>query len=245
MESAENIDRSQTLSAGPATVILVAYFIPAIFLGFMLGMVGGGPFVPFMGCLLQIVGCAVIVFLGFALIPRDLTNTGPTGAAWVAGGSDGIMKGLVLGAFLGLGPLLLDQVYHPHPVHEQHMTEPIYHMLIHPGIQQLAAIISLMVLAPVPEELIFRGVLYGGYRKSFGPLCAAFVTTVLFVAIHFPYYIYAPVHVLPYVVVSLALLWCRLKWSAIGPAIAAHAGYNLIVGVIPSIHWTLRHYSSF
>jgi hypothetical protein len=38
------------------------------------------------------------------------------------------------------------------------------------------------------------------------------------------------------------LLWCRLKRNAIGPAIAAHGGYNLVAVVVPSVHWTLRHY---
>jgi membrane protease YdiL (CAAX protease family) len=171
-------------------------------------------------------------------------KTDPTGAAWVPGEWNGIIKSLVIGSFIGLGPLLLDKVYQPHEIHRQRMTDPIYHMLLTPGIQQLAGILAVILLAPVSEEMMFRGILYGGCRKSLWPISAAIITTGIFVAIHLPYYIDAPFKIVPYVVVALALLWCRLKWNAIGPAIAAHGGYNLVVGVVPSIHLTLQYYHS-
>jgi len=92
-------------------------------------------------------------------------------------------------------------------------------------------------MAPPLEEMLFRGVLYGGYRKSFGPVRAAVFTTLLFVALHFPYYIHFAPAIIGITGGALALLWCRLHWNAIGPAVAAHIGYNSIVA-FTMIYWT-------
>ena len=239
--AAENFNRSRTLNVRSAAIIFATSFIAPMSVGALLYAISGDRIGPLPDFLFPIVGIVVMVFVARILIPEDLKKAGPTGAAWVPGGWDCAMKGLVIGSFLGLGPLLLNALYYPYPIHTHQMADPIQNMVITPGVQQLAAIAGLVVLAPVSEEMMFRGVLYGGCRKSLGPLLAASITTGIFVAIHLGYYIYAPFKIVPYIVVSLALLWCRLKWSAIGPAIAAHGGYNLVAVVVPSIHWTLQH----
>ena len=241
VNAAEDFGRLRTLNVRYAAIIFVAYFVAQMFVFVLLDAIGGDRLGPLEDFLFPIVGIVVMVSVARVLIPEDLRNTGPTGAAWAFGGWDGAMKGLVIGSFLGLVPLLLDAHYRPYKLHNQLITEPVNDMIISPGIQQLTAIALLVFLGPVSEEMMYRGVLYGGCRKSLGPLLAATITTGIFVAIHFPNYIYAPFKIAPYIVVSLALLWCRLKWSAIGPAIAAHGGYNLVAVVVPSIHWTLQH----
>lgn len=241
VKAEENFDRSRTLNVRSAGIIFIAYFIAQMFVAVLLEAIGGDRLGPLADLLCPIVGIVVMVSVARGLIPEDLRKTDATGSAWVPGGWDGAMKGLVIGSFLGLGPLLLGAHYHPYKLHNQLMTEPINHMIISPGIQQLVAIALLVFLGPVSEEMMFRGVLYGGCRKSLGPFLAATITTGIFVAIHFPNYIYAPFKIVPYIVIALTLLWCRLKWSAIGPAIAAHGGYNLVAVVVPSLHWTLLH----
>jgi len=241
VKAAENLDRSRTLNVRSATFIFASYYIAQMFVAVLLDAIGSDRLGPLEDFLFPVVGIVVMVSLARILIPGDIRKAGPTGLAWAFGGWDGAMKSLVIGSFLGLGPLLLDGVYRPYPVHTHQMTEPINYMVVTPGVQQLAAIAMLVFLGPVAEEMMYRGVLYGGCRKSLGPLLAAIITTGIFVAMHFPNYIYAPFKIVPYIVVSLALLWCRLKWGAIGPAIAAHGGYNLVAVVVPSIHWTLQH----
>jgi tetratricopeptide (TPR) repeat protein len=241
MKEEQNVDRPRMLNVRSAAIIFLAYFIAQIFLVILLSGIGGDRFDLLTDFLSPIVGFVVMVFVARALVPKSLKEVGPTGAAWVPGSWDGIMKGLVIGSFFGLGPLLMDRVYHPHLIHMHEMAEPIYHMVVTPGIQQLAAIVMLIFLAPVLEEMMFRGVLYGGCRKSLGPISAAIFTTAIFVAIHFPYYIYEPYKIICYIVIASVLLWCRLNWKAIGPAIVAHGGYNLIAVVIPSLMLTWQH----
>ncbi|MGH8023684.1 MAG: lysostaphin resistance A-like protein [Limisphaerales bacterium] len=186
--------------------------------------------------------------MALVLIPKDLIKADPTGPAWTFGPSDGVIKGFVIGSFFALIPLLLDALYPSHPIRNQRTIEsgePVIHMLATPGVQQVLACIVVALLAPISEEMMFRGVFYGGLRKSFGPVWAAMVTTGIFVAIHYPEFIYAPDWIFIFIAGAFGLLWCRLHWNAIGPAIAAHGGYNLVVAVVPSIHSTFQHYGRF
>jgi membrane protease YdiL (CAAX protease family) len=240
MKGREQSNSSRTLNARSAAIIFAAYYIAQMLLCALLYAIGGDRLGPLADFLFPIVGFVVMVSVARVFIPEDLRKAGPTGSAWAFGGWNGVIKSLVIGSFLGLGSLLFFKMYHPYSIHTLQKIEPIYSMVITPGVQQAAAIAASVFLAPVSEEMMFRGVLYGGCRRSLGPLSAATITTGIFVAIHFPYYIYAPLGIIPIIVTSLAFLWCRLKWNAIGPAIAAHAGCNL-VHVVTSIHWALQH----
>ncbi|MGH7942278.1 MAG: lysostaphin resistance A-like protein [Limisphaerales bacterium] len=244
METAEGeIKCEKTLNGSSATMIFLTSVIAQVLLAALLQAIGGAKLEPLGECLFPIIGIAVTVAMVRFLIPKELKSMGPAGLAWSAGPLDGVLKGLVIGSFLGLGSLLLDRMYNPYPIHTLQKIEPLNNWLISPGVQQLAAVAAIVFLAPVSEEMMFRSVLYGGCRRSLGPLSAATITTAIFVAFHFPYYIEAPFEIVPFIVAALAFLWCRLKWNAIGPAIAAHAGCNLMA-VVPSIHWTLQRYHS-
>ena len=88
-------------------------------------------------------------------------------------------------------------------------------------------VIITIALSPLVEEILFRGILYGGYRRSFGPQWAAILTTLLFVACHGPKAASNFPFLIGLVAGSLASLWCRLNSGAVGPAVGVHLGYNL------------------
>jgi membrane protease YdiL (CAAX protease family) len=180
-------------------------------------------------------GGIVMVFTAFKLIPKQLKDTSPTGAAWVLGRWDAVRKGLVIGLIIGV----CDQTFilvAKHFVAWRNL-DPVTRMANTPGLPQAVWIVGAVLLAPFVEEMMFRGVLYGGYRKSFGPVWAAVSTTFIFVAIHFSYYIHAPSNAIGIIVVTLVMLWCRLHWNAIGPAIAVHIGYNFMAALV-TVLWT-------
>jgi hypothetical protein len=104
------------------------------------------------------------------------------------------------------------------------------------GLPQILWIIMALFLAPPLEELLFRGVLYGGYRKSLGATGAAWLTTSIFAFLHIGEVIHFLPALLAIVTMALLALRMRLRYSAIGPAIAVHFGYNAMValGVICS-----------
>ncbi len=80
--------------------------------------------------------------------------------------------------------------------------------------------------------MLFRGLIYGGFRRSFGGVSAAVLCTSLFVLIHISeikHYWPAAIGVTG---MAVTMLWLRLRSSAIGPSIAAHVSYNLLIVLI-------------
>jgi len=88
-----------------------------------------------------------------------------------------------------------------------------------------------LLVAPVVEELLFRGVVYGGYRSSYGPVRAALLTTTVFWLLHLTEMIYFWPSMIGVAGLAIAALWFRLRSAAIGPAVAVHFGYNAVLAV--------------
>lgn len=78
-----------------------------------------------------------------------------------------------------------------------------------------------MVLAPVAEEFIFRGVLFPYFRQRGWPKLAWFGVSFLFAAIHFN----APTF-LPLFVLALVLTWLYEQTGCLLAPIAAHSLFN-------------------
>jgi membrane protease YdiL (CAAX protease family) len=84
--------------------------------------------------------------------------------------------------------------------------------------------------APLVEEVVYRGLLYSAFRKSFGVVIAIIVVTVLFTAVHVPQYSlgstpdYATVTAL--LLLSLTLTIIRAYTGSILPCIVFHTIFN-------------------
>lgn len=87
--------------------------------------------------------------------------------------------------------------------------------------------ITILFTAPVLEELIFRGVLFGALRRvtSFG--VTAVITAGLFTALHF-YIVGAPL----IFVMALAAAYARERFQSLVPCIALHFVWNLKVFLV-------------
>ncbi len=83
------------------------------------------------------------------------------------------------------------------------------------------AFITLVVLAPIFEEAMFRGFLFGQLRKFQGFWVSAIVTSLAFAVIHFQFNVGIDVFVL-----SLFLCHLREKFQSLWPAIMLHAVKN-------------------
>ena len=88
---------------------------------------------------------------------------------------------------------------------------------------------NLCVLAPIAEELFFRGWLYTGLRARFSFWPSYLATAALFAAIHW----YASVAHMLRVLPLAAVLGLAREWKgSIKPTIALHAVYNLTIVLI-------------
>lgn len=97
--------------------------------------------------------------------------------------------------------------------------------------ERLAVIVVAVVAAPVTEELIFRGCLYGVARTWLGRVPAFFLTSVLFALIHW----HAPS--LPgLTLVGLALVLVYERCGSLWAPVAMHAAFNAL-NIAAAIFW--------
>ena len=91
-----------------------------------------------------------------------------------------------------------------------------------PG-QLIAGLVVMAGLAPLVEELIFRGLLYGWLAGRWGSRVAVVVSSLAFAAAH-----YEPAHVL--LVLPLAFLfgWLRRRTDSLLPSLVAHVANNCL-----------------
>jgi membrane protease YdiL (CAAX protease family) len=102
---------------------------------------------------------------------------------------------------------------------------------------RVAAMVTAVVLAPVTEELIFRGVLLKTL-ESRSRRTIMVTTSLVFAAFHLlgldpSRLLQAAAVVLPQLfLVGLALAWVTLRSKRLGPAIFIHSGFNLLAAVV-------------
>ncbi|MGA7459106.1 MAG: type II CAAX endopeptidase family protein [Candidatus Korobacteraceae bacterium] len=83
-----------------------------------------------------------------------------------------------------------------------------------------------MTLAPILEELFFRGLLYPLLRRSFGLIAGVILTAAAFAAIHGAQLGYAWAPVLSIFVVGLAFTLVRVRTNSVAASFLMHCGYN-------------------
>ena len=103
------------------------------------------------------------------------------------------------------------------------------HLAAAGGVARAAWAVAGVGLAPVIEETVFRGALFTGLERSWGPAAAVALTTVLFAALHLPdigaYWPAASAVTLLGLVTALL----RARTGRIAPSIAAHSAFNLVM----------------
>lgn len=179
---------------------------------------------PITAVLIQVAKGLATILVARALVRSSLTDRSPNGAAWVRGRLRNIIQGLVIGLVIAACLYFLNKLSGVR-VHPRHIS-PLQEMVAIPGLSRVVGGAVVMLLAPFTEEILFRGVLYGGYRKSFGAFWAAVLTTGLFCLLHLPQIIHVATNLFGCVAMSLAALAVRLRSGAVGTAIGVHAGYN-------------------
>lgn len=235
----------RVLDGGIATAIFGIYlggqFIAGLATGFISGLITGIqhasgtgsfahtmrqmlPFTIFLCLVLSGIGLFVSAF-GFKIPVRDSSSTG---AAWVRGRWRDMALGLGLGILVAaLWSVLFNAASPDAGKDELELTGPVS------VFSPMLSVISIVFLAPPIEELLFRGIMFGGYRKSFGAARGGLLTTVIFVAMHFDRFISYPMAIFGITSLALVALMMRMRTNAIGPSISVHFGYNGFLVLTP------------
>ncbi len=93
------------------------------------------------------------------------------------------------------------------------------------GLSATGLLVTVLIagaFGPFVEEIVFRGVVYGGLADLMPDWLAVLVSAVLFGALHFSLYLFVPA---VFVGIALALIYRRS--GSLWPAIMLHAAYNL------------------
>jgi membrane protease YdiL (CAAX protease family) len=97
-----------------------------------------------------------------------------------------------------------------------------------------AAAVALLIIAPVTEELLFRGLLLSGFARNYGARPAILYSALFFAAIHLNPYQFAGVFA-----AGLLLGWLRIATGSVWPGVIGHcannAGIMIIMRVNPDI----------
>jgi membrane protease YdiL (CAAX protease family) len=95
-------------------------------------------------------------------------------------------------------------------------------------------------VAPVIEELVFRGLLFAIFERAVGLRFAIVTTAALFAGLHVPEYWHAWNHVLMILVVGVVFSLARGMSGTLTPSILLHVGYNACM--MTSLFFTTQHF---
>lgn len=90
--------------------------------------------------------------------------------------------------------------------------------------------LTIMLFAPIAEELAFRGVIFKYSKKSFGIVGCAVLSALLFGLMHFN-----PLQSLYAIPIGAALAYIAYKYDSVIPAIIGHVINNSIAMIIPLV----------
>lgn len=97
--------------------------------------------------------------------------------------------------------------------------------------------VVLVIVAPLLEEMLFRGFLFAALRAAGAPVwAAALVVSVIFVAIHTQYDAYDTAGVF---LMGLLFMAARVRFDSIVPSIVMHSLTNAVVFV--EVAWVRTH----
>jgi membrane protease YdiL (CAAX protease family) len=158
--------------------------------------------------------------LGFTIEGRDILYLG---------------VGLVMQLTLALLFLPLSSLLFPEGESAQQISSALAGLETTAG--KVAAIVTAVVLAPLTEELTFRGVLLRSLEQR-SRRTVMVVTALVFSAFHLlgldpANLLKAAAVVLPQLfIVGMVLAWVTLRSGRLGPAIFIHSGFNLLAALV-------------
>ena len=82
------------------------------------------------------------------------------------------------------------------------------------------------VVAPIKEEMLFRGLMYPPLRQALGKGRGMLLTGLFFATLHFDM-----VRFLPLFIGGVVLSWLYERSSSIWPSIIAHGTWNVLMAV--------------
>jgi hypothetical protein len=95
-------------------------------------------------------------------------------------------------------------------------------------------------VAPIVEELVFRGLLFAVFERAVGLRFAVVTTAILFAGLHIPEYWHAWNHMILILAVGLVFSLARATTGYLTPSIILHIGYNSLL--MTGLFFSTQHF---
>ena len=89
----------------------------------------------------------------------------------------------------------------------------------------LGVFITVLLVAPIVEELLFRGIILEGLARHYKLTTAVLVTSILFALVHLPVGVIVALNIF---LLALFLAWVRLESGSLMLCVICHATFNAI-----------------
>ncbi len=141
-----------------------------------------------------------------------------------------VALGVLIGATVNLAYLQLVPYL---PVQPTRMPDSaLWDLLLSPGASRWLVLLTAVTVAPLTEELVFRGLIFEGLERSWSPGVAVVGSAVLFTLLHVPDTAhYWPAIIMIFLMGSVAGV-LRARTGHIGPAVGVHFGHNAVVAAL-------------
>jgi len=103
----------------------------------------------------------------------------------------------------------------------------IEELVINENLSSIILITVVSIIAPLSEELFFRGFLLQAFRKKWGPFTGILLSSIIFAAAHLELY-----NFIPLMAIGWILGYIFHKTKSLMPVIFLHAIYNLLMILI-------------
>jgi membrane protease YdiL (CAAX protease family) len=97
-----------------------------------------------------------------------------------------------------------------------------------------------ILVAPLVEELVFRGLLFAIFERTVGWRFAVVTTAALFAGLHIPEYWHAWNHLVMILVVGVVFSLARGVTGSLTPSILLHVGYNFLI--MTALFFSTQHF---
>ncbi|MHB1253403.1 MAG: CPBP family glutamic-type intramembrane protease [Candidatus Humimicrobiaceae bacterium] len=106
-------------------------------------------------------------------------------------------------------------------------TSKIEELVSNKNVSYIMLLVVVSIIAPICEEIFFRGFLFQGFKKRWGVPAGIIISSALFSAAHLDLY-----NFLPLLAIGWVLAYLFLKTKSLLPVIFLHAAYNLLLILI-------------
>jgi membrane protease YdiL (CAAX protease family) len=103
------------------------------------------------------------------------------------------------------------------------------------GYLYMALFSFMAIIGPFQEELIFRGYIYQGLKRSFGTLTSAILVTVIFAGLHARQLGNSLILLIPILIGSIIFIIVRIKTDSLTKCVIVHQIYNTTLVIL---FWT-------